>query len=388
MFHTTLSRAKHHPLRWVVLCVLPALFWGCNERAAAVTEPRTSTLRQAYAGPQSTWPAATLDASVLALTDTLPRLVALERDMFPRPDRARTDLGERLFFDPRLSASNQISCASCHDPDLAWGDGRRQSFGHDRTQGLRNAPSLLNVSLWTSFFWDGRAPTLEEQVFGPLQDHKEMMEDLAGMERELNAIPEYVGAFKKAYGVTTITRDDVARALADYERGIRSRRSRVDRFLDGDREALTEAELRGLHLFRTKARCLNCHHGPLLSDQLFHNSGQHLLGRPQQDLGRYYVTGDTADIGKFRTAMLRDIAYTDPYLHHGNIRELREVLTMYNSGMPQIIPRHVRDTASIIPKHDPLFQPLGLDDGEMDDLLAFLEALSTRPRSVRIPDRY
>jgi cytochrome c peroxidase len=339
------------------------------------------TLRAAYAKPVAAWPAATLDPGVSPDAE----LEVLNDEPHGIP-KARRELGKKLFFDPILSASNQISCASCHDPDLAWGDGRGQSFGHDRQRGKRNAPSLLNVSQWDHFFWDGRASTLEEQVFGPIQDHLEMNQDLAAMEQELNAIRGYREAFREAYGVETITRKDVALAIADFERTIRSRVSRVDRFIKGQTDALNDAELRGLHLFRTKARCLNCHHGPLLSDQQFHNSGQHLMGRPQEDFGRFYVTQDSSHLGHFRTPSLRDIAYTGPYLHHGNIQELREVLTMYNSGMPQIISRRTRQHALLIPAHDSLLKPLGLEQQEIDDLLAFLEALSVRPRTVRAPE--
>lgn len=364
--------SEHYPFLWVVLAVL-LLLPAC--------QPEPDVLKLAYAGSPDTWPPAVLGPGV----DPSAELEPLVRDS-GKVAKNRAELGKKLFFDPRLSASNQISCASCHDPDLAWGDGRRQSFGHNRQRGQRNAPSLLNVALWDHFFWDGRAASLEEQVLGPLQDQNEMNENLSGLEVELNAIPEYQQAFQEAYGVSKISQEDITVALADFERGIYSRKSRVDRFIEGDKQALEIAEIRGLHLFRTKARCLNCHHGPLLSDQLFHNNGQHLIGRPMQDLGRFEVTGDSSDIGLVRTPMLRDIVYTEPYLHHGNIRELREVLTMYNSGMPQVIPKRIRKSLNTVPKHDPLLRPLGLNSQEIDDLMAFLKALSVRPHSVNVPD--
>lgn len=349
-------------------------------------------LRRAYERPPEAWPVPTLDSGVVHR-----ELDILRRDQSRVPDdslyeavvdpRALVELGKELFFDPILSASNQISCASCHDPDLGWGDGRRRSFGHDRARGKRNAPTLLNAGHWTSLFWDGRAATLEEQVLGPLQDSKEMMEDLATLERELADHGSYRRQFAMAYGDTTITSHHVAVAVSAYERSLRSRSSRFDHFVNGSYDALTDQEIKGLHLFRTKARCMNCHNGPLLSDQKFHNNGTHLFGRPEEDLGQYYVTGDWADAGKFRTPMLRDIAYTGPYFHHGNIVELREVIQLYNAGMPQVIPRGIRKRAERLPIHDPLLQPLGLTEDEIDDLLAFLRAVSTRPRAVRIPDR-
>ncbi|MTB51072.1 cytochrome-c peroxidase [Lewinella sp. W8] len=375
------TKKEYHLLLGVVLFLF-LLMAGCLQtRSLKEASWSDESLREAYAKPVAAWPQATLEPGV----DPDAELAALN-DVPHGIDRNRRELGKQLFFDPILSASNQISCASCHDPDLGWGDGRGQSFGHDRQQGKRNAPTLLNVSRWEHFFWDGRAASLEEQVFGPIQDHLEMNQDLTEMEQELNAIEGYRTAFREAYGVETITRADVATAIADFERTIRSRVSRVDRFINGQTDALTDAELRGLHLFRTKARCLNCHHGPLLSDQQFHNSGQHLMGRPQEDFGRFYVTQDSSHLGQFRTPTLRDVAFTGPYLHHGNIQELREVLTMYNSGMPQIISRRTREAAAVIPVHDPLLQPLGLKDQELNDLLAFLEALSVRPRTVRAPE--
>ena len=348
------------------------------------------SLRTAYEQDPVDWPAPTLDAGVAHV-----ELGILTRESLVEPPpgvnatvndrKALVKLGKQLFFDPVLSASNQISCASCHSPDLGWGDGRRRSFGHDRSRGQRNAPSLLNAGHWKVLFWDGRAPTLEEQVLGPLQDENEMMEDLTTMEKELRDIPAYTQAFERAFGLTEIDADRVAVAIAAYERTLRSRTSRFDHFVSGRYETLTDREIRGLHLFRTKARCMNCHNGPLFSDQEFHNQGTHLLGRPEEDLGRYYVTQDWEDAGKFRTPMLRDIVYTGPYFHHGNIVELREVVQLYNAGMPQAIPRGVKEEAERLPVLDPLLQPLNLTEGEIDDLLAFLGSISTRPRGIRVP---
>lgn len=369
----------------IVLILLASglLTLACTTRPPGNEAGATATAtgpRAQYERPAAEWPAPHLDAGVEHRE--LGPLAAAEATA----TRERVALGKQLFFDPRLSVSNQISCASCHDPELGWGDGRRRSYGHDRQVGKRNAPSLLNVAHWEHFFWDGRATSLEEQVFFPLQDHLEMNQDLAGMETKLNAIPTYRAAFREHYGVTTISRYDVARAIADFERTIRSRSSRFDRFLGGDYRALSDAEIRGLHLFRTKARCLNCHNGPLFSDQRFHNNGSHNYGRFQEDLGRYYVTGDPDDLGRFRTPSLRDVIFTGPYFHHGNISELDEVLTMYNVGMPQIIPRAVRDTATHLPVHDPLLRPLGLSEAELDDLSAFLHGISVRPRPLSPPE--
>jgi cytochrome c peroxidase len=374
------------------ICLLILALGRCGSGRYTSAEEQDNSLRELYARPSEQWPAPTLSPGVahreigpLSGDSIIPaagRYAALE----VADDRALRQLGKRLFFDPRLSASNQISCGSCHDPDLGWGDGRRRSFGHDRQRGLRNAPTLLNVGHWKTLFWDGRAESLEAQSLGPLQDHLEMNELLDSLGRELGRIPGYRGLFTKAYGVDSVTTPRISRALAAFQRSLRSRTSPFDQFVAGRYDALDDQELRGLHLFRTKARCLNCHNGPLFSDQQFHNQGSHLLGRPEEDLGRYAITGNWSDAGAFRTPTLRDIVFTGPYFHHGNIAELREILQMYNAGMPQIIPRGVAEEVERIPVHDPLLEPLGLTEGEIDDLLAFLHAISVRPRPIRIPE--
>ncbi len=384
-----------HAKPFVVVCLAAAtsvLALACGRKEVASPAALVDALRAAYAKTPDQWPAPTLDAGVPHR-----ELASLDADAMRAPseayayiavadERALIDLGKQLFFDPRLSASNQISCSSCHDPDLAWGDGRRRSFGHDRNRGSRNAPSILNAGHWETLFWDGRAKSLEDQTLGPLQDQMEMMQTLDELGPELAAIAGYPPMFAAALGSDSITTRRISLALAAFERTIDSRTSRFDLFVKGKHDALSDEEIRGLHLFRTKARCINCHNGPLFSDQQFHNNGQSQIGRDDEDLGRYTVTGDWEDAGAFRTPSLRDVMYTGPYFHNGNIAELREILQMYNGGMPQVISRRVMDTLSRVPIHDPLLKPLGLTDAEMDDLTAFMEAISTRPVSVRVPE--
>jgi cytochrome c peroxidase len=347
---------------------------------ARYSKPATD-LRDAYSRPAAEWPAPTLDSN-----GTFRELGPLPAVTYP-PDnpysKARAALGKRLFFDPVLSGSNQIACATCHDPELGWGDGRRTSFGHDRQLGTRNAPTLLNAGHWETFFWDGRAATLEEQALFPIQDPIEMNQDLASLPAELSTDSTYRQSFQEAFGSPEVTVERIAQALATFERGIRSRKSRFDRFMEGNYSALNDDEIAGLHLFRTKAKCINCHNGPFLTDQQFHNNGQSHFGRPGEDLGLFNITGDSLDMGKFRTPSLRDVVFTGPYLHHGNIVELDEVLFMYDQGMPQIIPKRLDGTRQ--PAHSPILQPLGLTETERNQLKAFLHALSTRPRSVALP---
>lgn len=340
-------------------------------------------LRDLYAGPPESWPAPHLDEGVPHRElGTLPDISYPEDNPY---SREAEQLGKMLFFDPRLSVSRQIACASCHDPELGWADGRRVAFGHNRRQGLRNAMSILNTAYFDELFWDGRVESLEMQSLFPLQDHVEMNMDLETAVARLNSIPEYTRLFKKAYRADSIELQHLQKALATFERGVVSRKSKFDRFVEGDKRALDDQELLGLHLFRTKARCMNCHNGPLFSDNQYHNNGQSMFGRPGEDLGRYLVTGDTADVGKFRTPSLRDVVYTGPWLHNGNIFELAEMIDMYERGMPQIIPRKM-EGHPLYPQKSPLLKPLELNKEEKQALLAFLQAISTRPLRVRMPE--
>lgn len=343
----------------------------------------SDSLRDLYAGPPNSWPKPHLDEGVTHHElGKLPEVSHPESNPY---SKAAEDLGEKLFFDPRLSVSRQIACATCHDPELGWADGRQFAFGHNRRQGARNAMSILNTAHFNELFWDGRAESLEDQSLFPLQDHIEMNMDLQTALTRLNGIPAYLRLFKEAYQTDTIELDHLQKALATFERSVVSRPSRFDRFVEGNKDALDEEELLGLHLFRTKARCMNCHNGPLFSDNQYHNIGQSMFGRPGEDLGRFMVTGDTSDVGKFRTPSLRDVVYTGPWLHNGNVFELTEIIDMYDRGMPQIIPKKM-EGHPLYPEKSPHLRPLNLSKEEKSALLAFLHAISTRPHRIPVPD--
>lgn len=364
-----------------VTVVLVVFFYETQQHEARPND--TSSIVQVYEKSQDEWPAPHLSDGVS------------HRPLAPLPDASypednpyseeKEQLGKRLFFDPRLSASGTLACASCHDPDLGWTDGRRRSIGHAEQRGKRNSMTILNVAFYDHLFWNGRAESLEAQSLSAIQSPSEMSMSLDSLEERIANTGEYRRLFKQSFGDRHVTAQRIAKAIATFERGVVSRNSDFDRFLRGDRDAMTERQIRGLHLFRTKARCMNCHNGALLSDNQFHNLGQSHLGRPSQDLGRFLVTGDTADVGKFRTPSLRDVARTEPYLHHGLIPDLREVINMYNQGMPQIIPRKKNDNP-LLPEKSHLLKPLGLTEKEKGALLNFLEALSTRPSRLSVPD--
>ena len=182
----------------------------------------------------------------------------------------------------RLSKSGQIACASCHNPELGWADGNRVSFGHDRQNGTRNAPTLLNIGFAKTFFWDGRSATLEEQVKAPIENPVEMNLHMS-LATKIRKIKGYKPYFEKAFGTTEITEDRIAKAIATFERSLISPPSRFDKFVSGKRNALTDAEVKGLHLFRTKANCINCHNTSYFSDQKFHNLGLTYYGRKYED---------------------------------------------------------------------------------------------------------
>ena len=345
--------------------------------AATGSSSASASLAKRYRQPPEKWPPFVVDPGVKAAE--LGPLPAVPRAPWHTP-RAEA-LGRLLFFDPRLSASAQIACANCHDSELAWGDGRRVPYGHDRAPGQRNAMTLLNVAYFTRWSWDGRSASLQEQALRAIASPSEMNADPAASARRLARIPGYRNAFAAAFGSPEATPERLGTALAAFARAIVSSPSRFDFFLRGNYEQLTDREIEGLHLFRTGARCMNCHHGPLFSDGLFHHTGLSYYGRRFEDLGRYRVTGDPADRGKFRTPSLRDSRHTGPWMHNGLFSNFKGILLMYNHGIGA--GRRLRPGEPALSK---LIRPLDLTRREVGSLEAFLSALSRRPRIVRPPE--
>lgn len=322
------------------------------------------------------WPPFEVDSSVTAVE--LGELQPLRR--LEGHTREVEELGRILFFDPRLSGSLQIACANCHEPLLGWTDGRQVSFGHDRTPGHRNAMTLLNAAYFDRFFWDGGADSLQELVLMPIENPAEMSAELADVVDRLKGIDGYPDEFARAFGTPGIDRERMAQAMTAFIRTIRSRTSRFDRFVRGEHDQLSDQEIEGLHLFRTKARCMNCHHGPLFSDGRFHHTGLSYIGRRFEDLGRFYVTGEKDDRGKFRTPSLRDLTFTRPWMHNGLFTDFTGILRMYNHG--------ITFSSRYVPKEpalSPLIRPLGLEKAEIQALEAFLKTLSHHPQIVRPP---
>jgi cytochrome c peroxidase len=246
---------------------------------------------------------------------------------------------------------------------------------------------ILNAGHLQTPFWDGRVKSLEEQAMAVLNNEDEMRSGPELVRERLLAIDGYTNQFTAAFGSPEPTIGRVVQAIATFERTINSRSNPFDKFLLGDTNALSDSALRGLNLFRTTARCINCHHGPNFTDGRFHNEGLSYYGRKYEDLGRYKVTNLPEDVGRFKTPSLRNVARTGPYMHNG-LFELDGVLAMYNAGMPNVRPTPKQRDDPLFPKKSPLLKPLGLNERDLADLKAFLESLSEARFHVRPPESF
>lgn len=283
---------------------------------------------------------------------------------------SKVSLGKQLFFDPRLSSNNQMSCATCHDPDKGFGDRLKTGKGHQGKKLLRNTQTILNVAYYSKLFWDGRSTSLEEQALIPIQSIDEMNQNLSKLESELNAIPGYVKQFKKVFG-TKVTHDGIAKALAAFQRTLVTGPSAYDRYVAGEEKALSNEAKRGMDLFFGEAGCSECHPAPTFTDGKFYR-----LGVSFTDKGLEVVTGKKKDRYRFRTPSLRNVAETAPYMHDGSLKTLGDVVTFYYRGVPKRTPDGL---ALDIP-------PLtGNSFSEITDLVEFLHALSGKAPKITKP---
>lgn len=242
---------------------------------------------------------------------------------------AKIELGKMLFFDPRLSSSGVVSCATCHNPSFAFTDRVPRALGHNHQVGPRNTPTVLNSAFLSSQFWDGRAKTLEEQALGPIQASVEMNESLENVVKKLKAIPRYNSLFKEAFAdKEPVTSANIAKAIAAFERTLVTANSPFDRFLMGDEDAISPAAKKGWGLFQKKG-CNSCHSGPN-----FTNSGFFRIQVPgSTDLGRFEVTKNEDDKYKFRVQTLRNIALTYPYFNNGSVWKLTDAVKIMSREM-------------------------------------------------------
>ena len=339
-------------------------------------------------GDITKWPAPNLDSTVNKETfkdiGALPKLQHPEYNPF---SQEKSKLGKTLFFDPRLSVSGQIACASCHNPELAWTDNSTRSFGHDRQTGARNSMTILNSGFAHSLFWDGRASSLEDQARFPIGDPLEMNEKLNIAVDKIAEIEGYKTLFEAAFGNDTISLERIQFAIATFERTVNSYKTRFDKFVEGDSTKLNNQEVLGLHVFRTKGRCINCHNTPYFSDNQFHNDGQTLFGTKDEDFGRYNVTKNMDDIGKIRTPTLREVARTGPWMHNGHFPSLLDVVQFYNLGNPAVVQKKYlgKGRDSLIPTNSPILKKLDLEKNEIEALIAFMETLSSSRGRTLIP---
>lgn len=368
----------------VITVLLGTIFFLSMREGIMNLSEKISSL---YKRPITEWPKPSIDSGVVwSEFKPLPKFDTSYFSLMERPD---IKLGKTLFFDPILSGSNQISCSSCHNPQTSWSDHLTVPTGHDHLQGKRNSISLLNVYARKSMFWDGRAGSLEEQALFPIEAHHEMAMDLTKLVPKLKAIPGYRAMFKEAFGDEDFSMSEIMKALAEFQRTLQSRRSRFDEFLDGKYNAMTDEEIQGMHLFRTKARCMNCHHGQFLTDESFHNIGLTYYKRKYEDLGRYEVTNDPTDVGKFRTPSLRDVMNTSPWMHNGLFDNITGLLNLYNSGMVMNNPKTPAQMADpMYPRIDPLLKPLNLTKEEIQSIVAFLNAATATKYRMNRPETF
>jgi len=347
------------------------------EHAFAMEAPRNFSAPER--GLQS---ASALDSSTpLVASNATPYRFIISK-FFPRPNLPRDNpltvegvsLGSKLFFDRRLSADNSASCATCHQPRSGFSEHRRFSAGIGGEIGARNSMPLQNLAWKTEFFWDGRAPSLREQVLQPIQNPIEMHESLDYLVKKLSTDTNYHRLFANAFGSSEITTNRIARALEQFLLVQVSFDSKFDRVVLG-KEKFTQEEQRGFQLFHTEydpyhgqygADCFHCHGGPLFQSQSFANNG---LDAQFKDEGRYDVTKREGDRGKFSVPSLRNVAVTGPYMHDGRFRTLEEVVEHYCTGMKR--------SATLDPnlaKHPDGGVPLSAADQRA--LVAFLRTLT------------
>ncbi len=289
-----------------------------------------------------------------------------------QPTVEEVNLGRRLYYDPVLSVDNTVSCATCHSPEAGFADPDPVSHGVQHKTGTRNSPTVLNSAYFEDQFWDGRAPSLEKQAEGPVENPVEMGHTLKGVEEKLNADASYRAEFEKVFGPGPITFEMVEKAIANFERTVIVGNSSFDRwYYGGDQNAVSASVKRGFEVFRAanKGNCAACHtlgeKYALFTDNQFHNIGVGASEDQFNDNGRFDVTKNPADRGAFKTPSLRNIAQTAPYFHDGSRKDLKQVMDYYIGG------------GNSNPNLDKEVHALGfLSAQERADLLAFLEALT------------
>lgn len=322
---------------------------------------------------------------------------------------AKIELGKTLFFDPRLGGDASVSCASCHDPEQGWAWAEDFSRGYPGTVHWRNSQSIINSQFMQKQFWTGSASSGESQARSAARGGVAGNGESDLMEVRMALIPEYKKQFKEVFGDEWPLIKNAWRAIASFERSLIADNAPIDAYLNGDKSALSEEALRGKAIFEGKGNCIECHNGPLASDERYYNIGvptakrwdddglaqitfrfeQYAKGSTEEmyrtikdDAGFYYRSKNKWDKGKFRTPPLRYLSYTAPYMHNGAFYTIEEVVDFYNMGGFD----EEGNTTSFPKNKSKLIKPLGLSDEEKEDLIAFLEAFSGDEITIEKPE--
>jgi parallel beta-helix repeat protein len=385
-----LRRPKRRRWGWIAALMIALLI-------AVVFALSLWPVRADFAGSEGT---AGVDPSGVGLRKPFPSMVVrADNPLANEPGKdERVALGRLLFFDPVLSGDNDISCATCHHPDLGLADGRGfamgrggRGLGAERAGGSpvkRGAPSIWNAGYYHLQFWDGRSPDLEDQAQHPIKSEIEMAENPERLVAELKAIPEYVERFGRAFKGgpegdhrSSVTFDNIARAVAAFERTLLANDSPFDRYLHGDLHALTPEQKRGFNLFRSgKTRCFECHGLPTFANRDFKVIGVPEVEGQEADGGRFEVTKGEGNRGAFKVPTLRNVALNAPYMHNGKFKTLEEVIDFYARGGGP-------GAGVATPNLDDKVRPYTITKQEKADLIAFLFALTDESKLPPFPER-
>ena len=329
-------------------------------------------LKSAQASPSGDAPHGTVTIDGMTVPDVGPLPTSIPTPSTNLSYKAKVELGTQLYFDGRVSKSGAISCAFCHNPGTGFADPRQTSIGIGGGLGGRQSPTVYNTAFNHLQFWDGRSHSLEEQALGPIQNSIEMGETHEHVVSKLKKIKGYQQQFRAVFG-TDVNLQGIAEAIAAYERTVISTNSAFDKYVAGDTTAMDNSAVRGMALFKSKARCILCHNGPNFTDNQFHNLGVPQVGPLKEDLGRYNVTKAEKDKAAFKTPTLRSIIETAPYMHDGAFKTLEEVVDFLNVG------------GGANPSLSTLVKPLNLTSEEKADLVVFLKALTGEPIPFQFP---
>jgi cytochrome c peroxidase len=325
----------------------------------------------------------------------------------PQTD-AKVELGKMLFWDPRLGGDASVACVTCHEPNQGWAFGDALSRGYPGTVHWRNSQTVVNSAYLGKLFWAGAAASLEKQAPSAAKGAVAGNGENDVMETRLAFIPEYRQRFNEVFGTEWPLIGDAWRAIAAFERTLIHNDTPLDRYLKGDKAALSDEQVAGMELFFGKAGCIQCHNGAQATNEKYYNLGvppaerweddglaqvtfryeifakgvtQDMYRKLKDDPGLYFRTKEKADMGKFRTPPLRYTAYTAPYMHNGAFWDLREVVEFYNEGGGE----NDFTDGTFAETKTPLLKPLGLTEEEVENLVAFLEAFSGDELEVEAP---